>query len=103
MRFVRQLILSALLVFSFATWSQNVKIAIPAGTPEDKDLSAIAAEGDAQKRIASYEEFITEVRRQQAGAGLWRMATLDPVSLRGRHGQSAGVRRQGAGALSQQP
>ena len=33
------------------TW----KIVIPAGTPEDKELTAIAAEPDAQKRIAMYE------------------------------------------------
>ena len=41
-------------------WSQNTAITIPAGTPEDKDLAAIAAESDAQKRIASYEEFLTK-------------------------------------------
>ena len=58
MRFARQLILSGLLILSFAAWSQNVKIIIPAGSPEDRELSAIAAESDAQKRIASYEEFI---------------------------------------------
>ena len=58
MRYARQLILSAFIVLSLAAWSQNVKIAIPAGTPEDKDLSAIAAETDAPKRIAAYEEFI---------------------------------------------
>src|ERR1019366_4115989 len=58
MHIARQLILSALLVLTSAAWSQNVKISIPAGTPEDKDLSAIAAEGDAQKRITLYEDFI---------------------------------------------
>src|SRR5271169_1389495 len=45
-------------VFSFFAWSQNTSIVIPAGTPEDKDLSAIAAESDAQKRIAAYQEFL---------------------------------------------
>jgi hypothetical protein len=40
--------------------SQNTPIVIPAGTPEDKDLAAIAAESDSQKRIAAYEEFITK-------------------------------------------
>lgn len=58
MRITRQLILCVLLIVSVTAWSQNVKITIPAGTPEDRDLSAIAAESDAQKRIASYEEFI---------------------------------------------
>jgi len=54
----RQLILFGFIVFSLAAWSQNIKIRIPAGSPEDKELSAIAAESDAQKRIASYQEFI---------------------------------------------
>jgi len=40
--------------------SQNTPIVIPAGTPEDKDLAAIAAESDAQKRIADYQEFLTK-------------------------------------------
>ena len=40
--------------------SQNTPIVIPAGTPEDKDLAAIAAESDAQKRIAAYQEFLTK-------------------------------------------
>ena len=58
MRFPRQLTLSGWLIFSIATWSQNAKITIPAGSPEDNELATIAAEGDAQKRIASYQEFI---------------------------------------------
>lgn len=43
---------------SFAAVSQNTRIAIPAGTPEDKDLTAIAAETDAGKRAEAYEDFI---------------------------------------------
>jgi hypothetical protein len=43
-----------------AAWSQNTPIVIPAGTPEDKELAAITAENDAQKRIADYEEFIAK-------------------------------------------
>ncbi|HEX8810985.1 MAG TPA: hypothetical protein VF742_03225 [Terracidiphilus sp.] len=57
MRFDRQLTLSVWLVFSLTAWSQNGKITIPAGSPEDKELATIAAEGDVQKRIPSYEEF----------------------------------------------
>ncbi len=45
-------------LFSLSVWSQNTSIVIPAGTPEDKDLSVIAAESDAQKRIAAYQEFL---------------------------------------------
>jgi tetratricopeptide (TPR) repeat protein len=41
-----------------AVRAQNTSIVIPAGTPEDKDLAAISAESDAQKRIAAYEDFL---------------------------------------------
>ena len=41
-----------------AVRAQNTSIVIPAGTPEDKDLAAISAETDAQKRIAAYEDFL---------------------------------------------
>jgi len=76
MRFARQLILSGLLVLSFAAWSQNAKLTIPAGSPEDKDLSAIAAEGDAQKRIAAYEEFIQKYadNKPALAYGEWQLS-----------------------------
>ncbi len=52
------LILSCISLLSMSGRAQN--ISIPAGTPEDKDLAAIAAETDPQKRIAGYEEFLTK-------------------------------------------
>ena len=52
-------IVFAFIFFSFlAAVSQNTHIVIPAGTPEDKELTAIAAETDAGKRAEAYEEFI---------------------------------------------
>jgi tetratricopeptide (TPR) repeat protein len=51
-------ILCCALMFGIAGRAQNISIVIPAGTPEDKDLAAISAESDAQKRIAAYEDFI---------------------------------------------
>lgn len=54
------LVLVCSLGFGLCAWSQSTPIVIPAGTPEDKDLAAIAAEGDAQKRIAAYQEFISK-------------------------------------------
>src|SRR5271166_3257797 len=76
MRFVRQLILSGLLILSFAAWSQNVKLTISAGSPEDRELSAIAAEGDAQKRIASYEQFIQKYadNKPALAYGEWQLS-----------------------------
>ena len=58
MRFARQLIFFGTLIFSLAGWSQAVKIVIPAGSPEDKELATITAESDAQKRISLYQEFL---------------------------------------------
>ena len=46
-----------LILLSVAAWSQNVKITIPAGTPEDKDLATISAESDAGKRLTMYQDF----------------------------------------------
>jgi tetratricopeptide (TPR) repeat protein len=76
MCFLRQLILSATLLFCLAVWSQNVKIVIPAGTPEDRDLAAIAAETDAQKRIASYEDFIQKYadNKPALAYGEWQLS-----------------------------
>src|SRR5271167_3169105 len=76
MRFARQFILCGLLFSAVAGWSQNVRIAIPAGTPEDRDLSAIAAETDAQKRIASYEEFIKKYadNKPALAYGEWQLS-----------------------------
>ncbi len=76
MRFARFLIACGLLICSLAGWSQNVKIVIPAGTPEDKDLSAIAAESDAQKRIPLYQEVLKKYADNKAAAayGDWQLS-----------------------------
>ena len=62
MRVIRRLllVLGCVALFSISGWSQNTSIAIPAGTPEDKDLATIAAESDAPKRIAAYQDFLTK-------------------------------------------
>ncbi len=76
MRIWRQLVLCACLLISPAAWTQNVKIAIPAGSPEDKELATIAAEADAQKRIAAYEEFIKKYadNKPALAYGEWQLA-----------------------------
>jgi tetratricopeptide (TPR) repeat protein len=76
MRLARHLLFPALLLFSVIGWSQNVKIVIPAGTPEDKALNAIAAEADAQKRIAMYEDFAQKYADNKAAAAYadWQLS-----------------------------
>src|SRR5271166_2465446 len=76
MRFARQFILCGLLCSALSGWTQNVKIAIPAGSPEDTELAAIAKEGDAQKRIASYEEFIKKYadNKPALAYGEWQLS-----------------------------
>jgi hypothetical protein len=76
MRVARQLILCGLLLFSFAGWSQNVRIVIPAGTPEDKDLATIATEADVQKRIALYEDFLKKYADDKAAVAYaeWQLS-----------------------------
>jgi tetratricopeptide (TPR) repeat protein len=76
MRVVRLLFFYGVLLSWLASWAQSVKIVIPAGTPEDKELNAIAAEGDAQKRIPLYEDFIKKYESNKAAAafGDWQLS-----------------------------
>ena len=72
----RLLIPICVALFSLSVWSQNTSIVIPAGTPEDKDLSTIAAESDAQKRIVAYQEFLTKYadNKPATAYGEWQLS-----------------------------
>jgi hypothetical protein len=50
----------AVLLFGMSSlgYGQLDKMVIPAGTPEDKDLTVISNEPDAQKKIAMYQDFL---------------------------------------------
>lgn len=52
--------LLAVLLIPLAAVAQLDKITIPAGTPEDKALLAVANETDAQKKLAFYEDFVQQ-------------------------------------------
>lgn len=69
-------LLSLAAVLCLAGWSQNTSIVIPAGTPEDKELAAITAESDAQKRIADYQEFLTKYADNKPAAAYaeWQLS-----------------------------
>lgn len=52
--------LALALVLSAGALAQVRNISIAAGSPEDKALQTIAKEGDAQKRMEQYQQFVTE-------------------------------------------
>ncbi len=72
------LVLVCSIGFGLYAWSQSTPIVIPAGTPEDKDLAAIAAEGDAQKRIAAYQDFVMKYADDKPAVAYaqWQLSQL---------------------------
>lgn len=51
-------------------------IVIPAGTPEDNDLNAIANEPDAQKKVSLYQDFLQKYASNQAAVAYanWQLS-----------------------------
>src|SRR5664279_143091 len=94
------LTLVGLLLLCVSALPQNTSIVIPAGTPEDKDLAAISAQNDAQKRIAAYEEFITKYADNKA-AGAYAEWQLSQQYLAA--GDTAKAMDYGAKALAAYP
>ena len=80
--------------------AQNTPIVIPAGTPEDKDLAAITAESDAQKRIAMYQDFIAKYADNKAATayGEWQISQQYLAA-----GESAKAMEWGTKALEAYP
>lgn len=76
MRSALRFALSLLIVLSSVAFTQNTRITIPAGTPEDKELAAIAAENDVAKREAGYQEFITKYASNKAAVAFaeWQLS-----------------------------
>jgi len=70
------LIVCCAMMFGTAGRAQNTSIVIPAGTPEDKDLAAISAESDPQKRIAAYQEFLKKYadNKPATAYGDWQLS-----------------------------
>jgi len=62
--------------FSFPAIAQLDRIAIAAGTDEDKALQAITAEQDAQKKLAMYEDFVQKFSANPSAVayGNWQLA-----------------------------
>lgn len=72
------------LLFALAAFAQS-KIVIPAGTPEDRALTAISKEGDQQKRVEMLEAFVKQYAENRAAVayGNWQLSqqyvTSDPT------------------------
>ena len=74
---MRRALLSSTIWLSVAVAAAQVgTLSIPAGTPEDKALQAITAEGDAQKRVPMLQEFLTTYASnpQAVTYGQWQLA-----------------------------
>lgn len=58
--------------------AQLAKIMIPAGTPEDQAIQAITNEGDAQKRTAMWDEFVSKFKDnpQAVAYGNWQLSQI---------------------------
>lgn len=56
--------------------AQVDSIVIPAGTPEDNDLNAIANEHDAQKKVSMYQDFLQKYASNQAAVAYanWQLS-----------------------------
>lgn len=76
MRIIRTsaLLVAALLLCAYADGQS--RIVIPAGTPEDQELQAIANQSDAKQKIAMLEEFVSKYASNAPAAayGNWQLA-----------------------------
>jgi tetratricopeptide (TPR) repeat protein len=59
-------VFSSLLLLTAEARAQADQILIPAGTPEDHELQAIANEPDAAKKLAMYQDFVQKYSSNQA-------------------------------------
>jgi tetratricopeptide (TPR) repeat protein len=68
-------VLVAILLLSLTGFSQ-MKITIPAGTPEDKALTEISQEADNQKRVTMLEDFVQKYAANPAAVayGNWQLS-----------------------------
>ncbi len=76
MKSIRPLIAAALTLLACASAFAQRKIIIPAGTPEDQELQAIANQSDAKQKIAMLEEFAKKYADNKPAAAYsnWQLA-----------------------------
>src|SRR5215472_7151722 len=73
---MRRALLIILLLQSIIASAQVAHLLIPAGSPEDKDLQAVAAENDAAKRIPMLQDFLQKYASNPQAViyGRWQLA-----------------------------
>ena len=66
----------ATLVYANLAFGQVQTLTIPAGSPEDKDLTAITAEQDNQKKISMYQDYIQKYSANNTAVAYanWQLA-----------------------------
>src|SRR5438046_4030804 len=66
----------ATLVYANLAFGQVQTLTIPAGSPEDKDLTAITAEPDNQKQISMYQDYIQKYSANNTAVAYanWQLA-----------------------------
>lgn len=71
-------IIIALLLLSFPANAQVQSLTIPAGSPEDKDLTAITAEPDNQKKISMYQDYVQKYSANNTAVAYanWQLGQL---------------------------
>lgn len=71
-------LLAMLLLSALPVFAQVESITIPAGTPEDTDLTAITTEQDSQKKLTMYQNFLQKYPTNPAAVayGNWQLSQL---------------------------
>src|SRR5579872_4977218 len=76
-----RLLVTLAVLFCFSLLSKHAAaqtggLIIPAGTPEDKDLQAISAESDANKKLGMYQDFVQKYASNPAAVayGNWQIS-----------------------------
>jgi tetratricopeptide (TPR) repeat protein len=77
-----RVLIFAVVLSAVPAFSQVETLNIPAGSPEDKDLTAITSEQDNQKKISMYQDYLQKYSANQTAVAYanWQLAQLYQTS-----------------------
>jgi hypothetical protein len=77
-----RVLIFAVVLSAIPSFSQVETLNIPAGSPEDKDLTAITSEQDNQKKISMYQDYLQKYSANQTAVAYanWQLAQLYQTS-----------------------